>query len=72
MINISNYLISHYRIIELTHIITSFLKSLVTNNNSWDKVEADMSLKGLSGKNYIHSIGKWENYINYMKGELGI
>ena len=31
---------------------------------------ADMKLKGLKGKEYIHSIGQWDNYINYLRKEL--
>lgn len=58
------------RIIELTHMTNSYLKSLVTKKNTWEEIKADMALKGLSGKNYIHLIGKWNDYIKYLKEEL--
>lgn len=29
-----------------------------------------MVLKGLKGKNYIHSIGKWDEYIKYLSENL--
>lgn len=48
----------------------AFLKSLASKRNSWDKIKADMALKGLRGKEYIHSIGKWNDYIKYLQGEI--
>ena len=29
-----------------------------------------MKLKGLKWKEYIHSIGQWDNYMNYLRKEL--
>lgn len=48
----------------------TFIKSLITKRNTWDNIKADMALKGLSGKEYIHSIGKWNDYIKYLQGEI--
>lgn len=59
--------IGRNRVIELTHMTNSFLKMLVSKNNTWKKIKADMALKGLSGKNYIHSIGEWDKYIKYLE-----
>lgn len=59
-------------IITLTHMTSSYIKSLVTKKNTWEDIKADMAMKGLSGKNYIHSIGKWEEYISYIHKELGV
>lgn len=59
--------IGQNRIIELTHMTRSFLKSLVTKANTWDDIKRDMAIKKLSGKNYIHSIGLWKDYIDYLK-----
>lgn len=64
--------IGQKRIIELTHTTSNYLKSLVTKKNTWENIKADMSLKGLSGNRYIHSIGKWNDYISYLKNELEI
>lgn len=58
------------RIIELTHTTQNFIKSLVTKKNTWEDIKADMALKGLKGKDYIHSIGKWKDYIKYLEKEL--
>lgn len=58
------------RILELTHITNSFLKSFVTKKKSWDSIRSDMRIKGLKGKEYIHSIGKWDSYIKYLQERI--
>lgn len=60
------------RILDITHTTNNYLKSLVTKKNTWDDIKADMALKGLKGKEYIHSIGKWNEYIDYLGKELKI
>jgi len=60
------------RIIELTHMTRQFIQTLISKNKSWDNIKADMALKGLSGKNYIHSIGQWNEYIKYIGDNLEI
>lgn len=60
------------RIIELTHICNDYLKSLVNKKNTWEDIKADMALKGLKGKDYIHSIGKWNDYIKYVEKRINI
>lgn len=49
---------------------TSFLKSIATKKNTWENIKSDMALKGLKGKEYIHSIGQWDKYIKYLKANL--
>ena len=58
------------RILSLTHMTNYYLKSLVTKKNSWEDIKADMALKGLKCKEYIHSIGKWNEYITYLEDNL--
>lgn len=58
------------RILTLTHSTNHYLKSLATKKNTWDNIRADMKLKGLKGKEYIHSIGKWDEYIKYLQKEI--
>lgn len=58
------------RILTLTHITNSFVKSLATKNNPIESIKADMKLKGLKGKEYIYSIGEWDKYINYLKENI--
>ena len=54
------------RILELTHITNSYLKLLVNKRNTWENIKADMALRGLKAKEYIHNIGKWDEYIGYL------
>ena len=58
------------RILILTHMTNKFIKSLVTKKNTWEDIKADMALKGLKGKEYIHSIGKWNDYISYLEENI--
>ena len=45
----------------------SFLQSLATRKQPWDKIKSDMILKGLGNKEYIYLIGKWHSYIKYLE-----
>lgn len=47
-----------------------FISSLANKNNTLEDIKADMRLKCLQGKNYIHSINQWDNYINYLEKHL--
>ena len=58
------------QLISLVHTTNNFLKSLATKKNTYEDIKADMALKCLKGKEYIHSIGKWDEYINYLNEEL--
>lgn len=49
-----------------------FLQSLVTKKNPWENIKADMKKKGLRGREYIHSIGKWSDYLKYLDKELKV
>ena len=58
------------RILEITHVTNKFIKSLATKKNPISNIKADMKLKGLKGKEYIHSIGKWNEYTDYLRKEI--
>lgn len=58
------------QLISLVHITNNFLQSLVTKKNTWEDIKADMALKGLKNKEYIHSIGKWKDYIKHLEKEI--
>lgn len=51
-------------------ITNNFIKSLATKKNPMENIKADMKLKGLKGKEYIHSIGQWSKYLKYMERNL--
>lgn len=48
----------------------SFIKSLVTKKNPIENIKADMKLKGLKSKEYIHSICKWNEYLNFLQKNI--
>ena len=58
------------RILDITHMTNNYLKSLATKKIKWEDIKADMIAKGLKGKEYIHSIGKWNDYIDYLRKEI--
>lgn len=58
------------QLITLVHITKDFIENLTTKKYTYENIKADMALKGLKGKEYIHSIGKWEDYITYLKERL--
>lgn len=59
-------------ILTLTHTTNNFIKSLVTKRNSIENIKVDMRMKCLKGKEYIHFIGKWKEYIDYLEKEIKI
>lgn len=59
-------------IINLSHRTNYYIKSLATKTNPIDKIKADMALKGLRGKEYIHSIGMWDKYIKFLEENFDV
>lgn len=57
-------------VLSITHTTNKFLKQLVNKKNAWEDIKADMLKSGLKGKEYIHSIGKWKEYIQYLEDNL--
>ena len=53
--------------IEVAHLTNRFIKSLATKRNPWEKIKADMQMKGLRGKEYIDEIGRWNDYIKFLE-----
>ena len=56
--------------LQTAHITNAFIKSLVTKKNTIEDIKADMKLKCMNNKQYIHCIGKWDEYIKYLQTEL--
>lgn len=57
-------------ILSLTHTTKKFIKTLETKRNTMAAIKSDMKRKGLRNKEYIHSINKWNDYIEYLKTNL--
>lgn len=58
------------RIIAVSQSTNKFIKSLATKKNRYENIKADMVYKGLGNKEYVHSIGKWQQYIDYLRKEF--
>lgn len=48
----------------------NFIKKIFKNKKLLEEAKADMKLKGLKGKEYIDSIGKWDEYIKFLRKEI--
>lgn len=65
------------KLIMLAHITKEFISSLAVKKKSaksdkmtWEEIKADMAKKCLKGKEYIHSIGMWDEYIKYLRNHI--
>ena len=56
----------------ISKITKDFLSKIVSKKPCYKSIDlnADMKKKMLKGKDYIHSIGMWNDYIEYLKKEL--
>lgn len=57
-------------LISLVHTTNKFLETYTKKNLKGVDIKADMALKGLKDKDYIHSIGAWDKYIEYLKKNI--
>ena len=55
------------RLITLVHTTSNFIKSIATKGKSQTDMTAEMRGLGMKPKEYIHYIGKWNDYIKYLK-----
>lgn len=58
------------KLLTLSRMTHSYLQTLVTKKNNWENIKADMRLKCVKGKEYIYMIGKWDEYLKYLKDEI--
>jgi len=56
--------------LNIAHMTNNYIKSLATKRNPISNIKADMKLKKLKGREYIHKIGKWNEYIKFIKSEI--
>lgn len=56
--------------LKIGFITKDYIKTLVTKKNKLEDIKADMKKKCLKSKEYIHSIGKWNDYLNYLDSEI--
>ena len=58
------------RILTIRDTNKKFLMSLSRKKGAYDELKSDMTAKGLNAREYIHSIGKWDQYINYLQENI--
>ena len=58
------------KLLSICHTSNNFIKTLETKQNSMENIKADMRKKGLKAKEYIHYIGRWEEYLSFLTKEL--
>ena len=56
--------------LKVSKITNDFIKSLANKRNKYEDIKSDMAKKGLKGKEYIHFIGKWNDYIKFLEKGL--
>lgn len=56
--------------LSIAHMTNDFVKSLATKKNPIDKIKTDMRLKCMNNRQYIHSTGKWDEFIKYLEKQL--
>lgn len=54
--------------LEVSRKTNEYIKSLSNKRRTLESIKADMQKVGLRGKEYIHSIGKWNDYIKFLNG----
>ena len=54
------------RFLDIRHITNNFLKSISNKQCNEEKIKADMKLKCMKPKQYIHFIGKWDEYLKVL------
>lgn len=59
-------------ILFISHVTKRFITDILPKSQGYrsKNIKADMKLKKLKGKEYIHSTGMWKKYIEYLKKEL--
>ena len=58
----------------ISRITNEFMNNILSKNTLYKTItmKTDMRKKMLKGKEYIHSMGSWDEYIKYLKKELSI
>lgn len=57
-------------VLKLGHLTNDYLKTLATKKRKLEDIKAEMKQKCLRTKEYIHSIGKWAEYLKYLEKEI--
>ena len=57
-------------ILKIGHLSNDYLKTLVNKKKSIESIKDDMKLNCMKVKEYIHFIGRWDDYLKYLEREI--
>ena len=57
-------------ILKVGRMTSNYIKSLANRRNKLEDINNDMKQKCMKNNQYIHSIGKWEDYLKYLEKEI--
>jgi hypothetical protein len=57
-------------ILKVGHLTNDYIKTLVNKKKSIEAIKDDMKLNCMKAKEYVHFIGKWNDYLEYLKKEI--
>lgn len=57
-------------ILKIGRMTSDYIKSLANRKNKLEDIKNDMKQKCMKNNQYIHSIGKWDDYLKYLEKEI--
>ena len=57
--------------LKLGHMTNDYIKTLATKKHKFEDIKSEMKQKCLRSKEYIHSIGHWISYLEFLDRKIG-
>lgn len=57
-------------ILKIGRMTNEYIKTLANRKNKLETIKDDMKKKCMKNNQYIHSIGKWNDYLKYLESEI--
>lgn len=57
-------------ILKVGHMTSDYIKSLANRKNKLETIKDDMKKNCMKNNQYIHFIGRWNDYLNYLEKEI--
>lgn len=57
-------------ILKVSHMTNDYIKTLTNKKKSLEAIKDNMKLNCMKAKEYIHFIGKWNDYLEYLEKEI--
>lgn len=58
------------KVLYVGHLTNDYIKSLANKKNKLEDIKDDMKRKCMKAKEYIHFIGKWNDYLKHLEKEI--